>query len=56
MQEKLYRVNIIIQEYHEEGFWNVIDKSEMAQGKKELIESFDNISQNCKSYIEKRLK
>lgn len=56
MAEKLYRVSIVVQEYHDEGFWNVIDKAEMAQGKEELIESFNDISQNCKSYIERRLK
>ena len=56
MTEKLFRVTIIVQEYYDEGFWNVFDKTEMLKGKDELLESFIVLSNDCKKYIESRLK
>jgi len=55
MREKIYRINILVQEYDGEGFWDVFNSIEMADNKVKLIESFDKIAFNGKEYIEKRL-
>ena len=55
MSEKVYRVFFIIQEYDSEGFWNVFEKSEMGKGKNQIIESFENIKNDCIDYIMRRL-
>ena len=56
MREHIYRAQITIQELDTEGFWSVFDSIEMANTKDQLIESFDNIINNAKKYIEERLE
>ena len=55
MNDKVYRVNIIIQEYQNKGFWNIFDFSEMCTNVKQIKESLENIIIKCREYIEKRL-
>lgn len=56
MKEKIYNINITIQEYDEDGFWDVFGYKETSSGKKELKESLDIIVSNCKKFIEKRVR
>lgn len=55
MRDKIYRVNILVQEYDGEGFWDVFNSIEMADSKNKLIESFDKIAILGRKYIEERL-
>ena len=55
MREQIYRINILVQEYDGEGFWDVFNSIEMADSKEKLIESFDKLASNGKKYIEERL-
>lgn len=56
MKEKIYKINIIIQEYDIDGFWDVFNCAEMSSGKIQLKESLDTIISNCKKYIQNRVK
>lgn len=55
MREKIYRINIIVQEYDGDGFWDVFNSIEMADTKEKLIESLEKITLNGKKYIDERL-
>ena len=55
MNGKIYRVSIIVQEYDGDGFWDVSSTIQMADSKKKLIETFDNLVAIGKKYIEERL-
>ena len=52
---KVYRINIIVQEYDAEGFWDVSNKIEMAKDKKQLLESIEKLYNDAKKFIEDRL-
>jgi len=56
MKEKVYNVKITIQEYDNDGFWDIFNYTEMSSGKTELKESLETIISNCKKFIEKRVK
>jgi len=56
VEKKTYRINITLQEYDSEGFWDVFHYTEISCGKKELEESLENIITNCKKYMKNRVK
>ena len=55
MTTQIYRININIQEFETDGFWDVCNSVEMAKSKKQLIETLDKLYKNSKDFIEKRL-
>ena len=56
MKEKIYNLNIIIQEYDDDGFWDIFTYTETSSSKIELKESLESIISNCKKYIQNRIK
>jgi hypothetical protein len=55
-EKETFRVNITLQEYDSDGFWDVFHYTEISYGKKELEESLENIIINCKKYIKNKVK
>ena len=55
--KKTFSVEIIISEYHsnDEGFYHIKKSYELSNGKKELIESFNEIVSNVRKYIKKKI-
>ena len=56
VEEKICRVNVTLQEYDGDGFWDVFHYTEISYSKKELEESLENIIINCKKYMKNRVK
>ena len=56
MKKKVYNITITLQEYDEDGFWKIFNNSETIDGKKQLIESLEEIVNNCKKYILNRIE
>ena len=56
MKGKIYNLKIVVQEYDDDGFWDVFSYKETSSGKTELKESLDIIVSNCKKFIQKRVK
>lgn len=54
-KDKIYRVSITVQEFDNDGFWDVKTTLEIAQSKEQLEESLENIYNKTKEYVEKRL-
>ena len=51
-----YRVEIRLQGYDTDGFWDLFHYSEIIYTKKEFEESLENIIANCKKYMKNRVK
>ena len=55
MVDEIYRINISVQQFETDGFWDLSNSIEMGKTKNQLIESLDKCYKNAKDYIEKRL-
>lgn len=54
VEPKTYRVNLTLQEFDSEGFWDVFHYTEIVFGDNKIGESLGNIVINLKKYMKKR--
>ena len=55
-EEQTYRIEIRLQGYDTDGFWDLFHQSEILYTKKEFEESLEDIVVNCRKYMKNRVK
>ena len=55
-EEQTYRIEIRLQGYDTDGFWDLFHQSEILYNKKEFEESLEDIVINCRKYMKNRVK
>ena len=55
-EERTYRIEIILQGFDNDGFWDLFRQSEILYTNKEFEESLEDIVVNCRKYMKNRVK
>lgn len=53
-EQKIYRINLTLQEFDSEGFWDVFHYTEIVDGNDKIGEYLENIISNLRKYMKKR--
>ncbi len=56
VKQQTYRIEIRLQGYDNDGFWDLFHQSEILYNKKEFEESLENIVINCRKYMKNRVE